>query len=289
MANKSGASIVTGVDTTLLQQVVGSTLHWDGRSGICHDLGVNTVSEHKQRSSFQAKGPLGIVGQGQRYWTMSEIRRIPAFSQQMIAWEQEAELMTFCLAAAPLTLIARQGISGVTGKLVWAPWQEQPASLTFSVHPVLLIHTPHESRLAEYVEIVPSLPDPDPLLRHMTLVLQTAVTSADPAEQLYAESLADALAIHFFRRYGASRYSLQEVSGGLPPYKLRRTTAYIKDHLEQELSLATLAAVGETSPAHFARLFKRATGLAPHQYVIVRRIEQAKHLLAETDLPLRSC
>jgi AraC family transcriptional regulator len=76
------------------------------------------------------------------------------------------------------------------------------------------------------------------------------------------------------------------VTGGLSPYKLRRTTAYIKDHLEQELSLTTLAAVGETSPAHFARLFKHATGLAPHQYVIACRMEQAKRLLTETALSL---
>jgi AraC family transcriptional regulator len=76
------------------------------------------------------------------------------------------------------------------------------------------------------------------------------------------------------------------VTGGLSLYKLRRTIAYIKDHLEQDLSLVTLAAVGETSPAHFSRLFRRATGLPPHQYVIRCRMKRAKQLLAETDLPL---
>ena len=62
--------------------------------------------------------------------------------------------------------------------------------------------------------------------------------------------------------------------------------AALKAHLEQELSLATLAAVGEMSLAHFSRLFKHATGLAPHQYVIACRMEQAKRLLAETDVSL---
>jgi AraC family transcriptional regulator len=76
------------------------------------------------------------------------------------------------------------------------------------------------------------------------------------------------------------------VTGGLSPSKLRRTTAYIQEHLEHDLPLVTLAAVGQTSPAHFARLFKHATGLAPHQYVITCRMEQAKRLLAETDMPL---
>jgi AraC family transcriptional regulator len=136
------------------------------------------------------------------------------------------------------------------------------------------------------VEIVPSLQAHDPLLNHIALVLQAVIESKDLAGQLYAESLVDALVAHFLRRYGASRPSLHEVAGGLSPYKLQRTTAYIKDHLAQELSLSTIAAVGETSPAHFARLFKYATGLAPHQYVIRCRMDQATRLLTETDMSL---
>ena len=92
--------------------------------------------------------------------------------------------------------------------------------------------------------------------------------------------------VHFLRRYAASWPSLHAAAGGLTPYKLQRTIAYIKAHLEQELSLATLAAVAQMSPTHFAHLFKDATGLTPHQYVILCRMEHAKRLLAETDMPL---
>ena len=79
---------------------------------------------------------------------------------------------------------------------------------------------------------------------------------------------------------------MQPCHGGLTPSKLHRTIAYIKAHLEQALSLLELAAVAQTSPTHFARLFKHATGLTPHRYVITCRMEQAKQLLAATDLPL---
>jgi AraC family transcriptional regulator len=177
-------------------------------------------------------------------------------------------------------------LSGATGELVWVTWPEQPKTPIPAVHPVLLVHTLHEALQAERLTIVPYFPAPDPLLHHIALVLQAALEGESVTKQLYTQSLADALVIHFLRRYGTARHSLGEVSGGLSPYKLRRTTAYIKAHLAQELSLAQLAAVGETSPAHFARLFKHATGLAPHQYVIACRMEQAKRLLAETDLPL---
>jgi AraC family transcriptional regulator len=74
--------------------------------------------------------------------------------------------------------------------------------------------------------------------------------------------------------------------GGLTPSKVQRTTASIQAHLEHALSLVELAAVTQTSPPHFAHLFKQATGQTPHQYVILCRIAHAKRLLAKTDCAL---
>ena len=63
--------------------------------------------------------------------------------------------------------------------------------------------------------------------------------------------------------------------------------AYIDEHLDASPSLEQLAAVARLSAYHFARQFKKATGLQPHQYVILRRVERAKHLLqAGPDLSL---
>jgi AraC family transcriptional regulator len=42
------------------------------------------------------------------------------------------------------------------------------------------------------------------------------------------------------------------------------------------LTLEQLAAVAGLSPYHFARQFKAATGLPPHQYVVARRVERAQ-------------
>jgi AraC family transcriptional regulator len=50
-----------------------------------------------------------------------------------------------------------------------------------------------------------------------------------------------------------------------------------------------LQLTGQTdlSAYHFARQFKAATGLPPHQYVLARRVERAQQLLqAGTDLSL---
>lgn len=47
-----------------------------------------------------------------------------------------------------------------------------------------------------------------------------------------------------------------------------------------------LARVSGVSEAHFARSFKDAFGVPPHRYLLTRRIERAKALLRDTDLPV---
>src|SRR5439155_1799333 len=66
----------------------------------------------------------------------------------------------------------------------------------------------------------------------------------------------------------------------LPAYRLRRVTQYVQENLQRELRLADLSALVHMSPYHFARLFKRSTGLPPHRFLVRRRIDEAAGLLA---------
>jgi len=75
-------------------------------------------------------------------------------------------------------------------------------------------------------------------------------------------------------------------AGALPMARLRRVIDYIQEHLDQDLRLARLGSVVFMSPYHFARLFRRSTGLPPHQFVVWRRIERAAALLAEPELSI---
>jgi transcriptional regulator GlxA family with amidase domain len=54
----------------------------------------------------------------------------------------------------------------------------------------------------------------------------------------------------------------------------------------EEWPIARLASVSGISEAHFARSFKDAFGVPPHRYLLTRRIERAKALLRDTDLPV---
>ena len=74
--------------------------------------------------------------------------------------------------------------------------------------------------------------------------------------------------------------------GTLPLSRLRRVTDFIREHLDQDLTLAQLGGVVYMSPFHFARLFQRSTGLPPHRFVVRARIARAAALLAEPEPPI---
>ena len=59
-----------------------------------------------------------------------------------------------------------------------------------------------------------------------------------------------------------------------------RVEAYINDHLNEDLSIERLAATASFSPTYFARLFHRVMGMTPARYVLEKRLNKAKELLA---------
>jgi AraC family transcriptional regulator len=126
-----------------------------------------------------------------------------------------------------------------------------------------------------------------PHLRAAMGAVDAELTAGGVGGPLAAESLANVLAVHLIRHVSAPRRPERGRDGVLPRGRLRAVVEYIEDHLDAGPSLEQLAAVARLSPYHFARQFKAATGLPPHQYVIARRVERAKELLqAGTDLPL---
>jgi AraC family transcriptional regulator len=124
-----------------------------------------------------------------------------------------------------------------------------------------------------------------PPLRAAMTAVDAELTAGGAGGRLAAESLANLLAVHLIRHILARRRPSRGRDGALPPGRLRAVVAYVEEHLGAGPSLEQMAAVAGLSPYHFARQFKAATGVPPHQYVIMRRVERAKELLhAGTDL-----
>ena len=73
---------------------------------------------------------------------------------------------------------------------------------------------------------------------------------------------------------------------GLPQDKLKTVLVHIDESLGESLKVRDLAQRVGLSQFHFARMFRRSVGRPPHEYLTDIRMERAKRLLKETDLPL---
>jgi AraC family transcriptional regulator len=118
-----------------------------------------------------------------------------------------------------------------------------------------------------------------PNLRAAMGAVDAELSAGGAGGPLAAESLANLLAVNLLRHVLAPRQPTRRRDGALPRAKLCAVVEYLEQHLDGSLTLEQLAAVARLSVYHFARQFRAATGMPPHQYVIARRVEQAKQLL----------
>lgn len=163
-------------------------------------------------------------------------------------------------------------------------WERESEFLLLGIDPALLKQTAIDVLNQETVELIPLLTTHDPLIHSLALTLKAELESSQVGGRMYAEAIARTLAIHLLRNYSVHQKAIKiPTAQGLPKHKLYQATDYINDFLDQELSLAKIAAIVEMSPFHFARLFKQSTGLAPHQFVIRCRVERARELLMRGD------
>jgi AraC family transcriptional regulator len=140
-------------------------------------------------------------------------------------------------------------------------------------------------------ELVEVLGVRDPQIEHTALSLLSELRAGDLGGKIYSESLANMLAVNLLRRHSSlgcssARKLEHERASGLPEASLRTALDYVGDNLAADLTLAEIAHEVGMSPYHFSRMFKLSTGLPPHQYVMRQRIERAKALLTNTDLPV---
>jgi AraC family transcriptional regulator len=120
-----------------------------------------------------------------------------------------------------------------------------------------------------------------PPLRAAMGAVDAELTAGGAGGPLAAESLANVLAVHLIRHVLAPRRPARGRDGTLPRGRLRAVVEYIEEHFGAGPNLEQMAAVARLSAYHFARQFKAATGLPPHQYVILRRVERARELLQQ--------
>ncbi|MFI5801602.1 helix-turn-helix domain-containing protein [Streptomyces sp. NPDC051561] len=119
----------------------------------------------------------------------------------------------------------------------------------------------------------------DPLLRTRVGQLHTALTH--PGDEFEAESrlalIAERLRTHFHPR--------TRPPGPAPPGPDRRVARHLRELLDarlpEGLTLDEAARLIHAHPTHLVRAFSAAYGIAPHQYLMSRRIDRARSLLLD--------
>jgi AraC family transcriptional regulator len=171
--------------------------------------------------------------------------------------------------------------AGQTHQIKW----QRPAEVTvFLLLPTFVQEIAHKSKIGQ-VEIAEEYCAIDPLIWHLGRAVRTELRRSGRLDEAYTESVATVLAQHLLTTYASSPGSAPP-NNGLTRYKLRQATDYIHDNCGKDISFHDVAAHLKMSAYHFARMFKYSTGDPPHQYIVRCRMNRAKKLLAETNLPI---
>jgi len=164
---------------------------------------------------------------------------------------------------------------------VWE-MKEDDVYVALSVPPELLDLVAEESELdPRRIEIRNRFQIRDTQLENVAWALKAEMECEYPCGRLYLDALGISVAARLLRCHSSLSREPKKLTGRIPERRLRQVLAYIEDNLSQDLSLNNIAASAGLSPSHFKVLFRDSTGLPVHQYVIRRRVERAKLLLAK--------
>jgi len=119
----------------------------------------------------------------------------------------------------------------------------------------------------------------DSAMQRLLNLLSDELEAKAPSGKLYVDSLAYALAMRYLLIDGVREDSSERRTSALPTRILSRVRERIEADLHTDVSLETLAEESGYSRAHFLRMFRVATGITPHQYVLDVRLNHAQEWL----------
>lgn len=177
-------------------------------------------------------------------------------------------------------------ISIIPPNLSHEAWLEsQMEMIIIKIAPSLLEQVAEESQ-EHLVEIETKWSASDPLIRQLGLSLFREFQHGVPGN-LYVESMGNILATHILRRYGIqNKSSKHKQVNEVSQKKLRQAVDYLNENLSRDITLTELAKLVEMNQYKFSRVFKDVVGISPHKYLLSRRVEEGKELLAQTQLSI---
>ena len=126
----------------------------------------------------------------------------------------------------------------------------------------------------------------DPILRNVGLSLLGAFERPEQVSRIFIDHATLGFCAHIGHTYGGLRSKIALVRGGLAPWQERRAKEILSSNLAGNIGLKALARECGLSVSHFSRAFRHSTGAAPHRWLLEYRVDAAKPLLRDHELPL---
>lgn len=251
--------------------------------------------------SLQKEQASNIQSKTKQQWEHISVEEIRAFPGQEQYENSTSHTICVSLNSAPSHLLQvvgeRQHNSPCTkGDICVVPagypffwqWQRDDHYVRIQINSQGFEQLAHEETGAEVnrVELMPKFRVRHLQVEQISLMLLDELKNGGLATQRYVDSLTTALTVQLLRHFSATAEKTESCEGGLSDRQLLQIADYVHEHLAQEIKIAELAELTRMSQFHFSRLFKQAIGVTPHQYVVEQRVERAKHLLQQSQLPI---
>ena len=172
-------------------------------------------------------------------------------------------------------------------------WKLCDSPQNFFGYGVFLPHSAVETVVAQNLDIdpatidlIPAMNKQCPVVFEITRQLIQLYREPSPLNQLYLETATQFFAAHVLKTWCTYSHTIKNYTSRLSSAQVAKVQDYIEQHLGESIGLADLAMLVSLSEFHFVRQFKASTGYTPYQYLVWRRVEQAKGLLSHPLLPI---
>ena len=126
----------------------------------------------------------------------------------------------------------------------------------------------------------------DIVLAQLTRYVLPLVGSRDWTGSLALDQFSLILGAHVLRTYAGLPPLDSAEKGALASWQAKRAAEMIRERLDANIRLSDMARECGLSVSHFTRAFRKSFGMSPYRWLLERRIDRAKAMLAASDLPI---
>ena len=126
----------------------------------------------------------------------------------------------------------------------------------------------------------------DPVAANILQMLGGEAAARDAPSRLFVDQAIDLLCTHLVRGHSSMGALDSTPRRGLADWQVKKVTGYMREHFCRDIGIQELADLVGLSRFHFASAFRLATGHSPHAWLTDLRMQHARQLLSQSELPV---